>query len=99
MSLPKIFVFCNVCMPDRHTFVAIAEDGHVLAGHVCSSHSWAYHDMGVNENGWKRDTYSKHYPDGFEVEYIETKTKSDVDNHPGLSAAFEKNAALAQETK
>jgi hypothetical protein len=95
MSKPKIFVFCNGCSPQWHSFVALAEDGTGLTGHICSSHGWAAHDMGVDEDGWKRDIYAKHYPDGFEVEYVEITCKADVDKHPGLVAAFAKNKAKA----
>lgn len=92
-ALPKIFVFCNGCSPQWHNFVAIAEDGTGLTGHVCSHHGYAAHDMGVNENGWKRDIYAKHYPDGFEVEYCEVASKADLDAHPGLVAALDAHDA------
>ena len=85
---PKIFVFCNGCSPQWHSFAAIAEDGTPLAGHICSSHGYARHDMGVDENGWKRDTYAKHYPDGFDVEYVEVTSQDDIDAHAGLAAAL-----------
>jgi hypothetical protein len=84
---PKIFVFCNGCSKQWHSFVAIAEDGKVLTGHICSHHGYARHDMGVDESGLKRDIYARHYPDGFEVEYVEVTSKADVSNHAGLSAA------------
>lgn len=85
---PKAFVFCNSCSPDWHSFVALAEDGTVLAGHICSHHGFAAHDMGVGEDGWKRDLYAAHYPDGFEVEYAEVTCKADAENHAGLKAAL-----------
>jgi hypothetical protein len=91
--LPKIYVFCNGCSPAWHNFVAIAEDGTGLAGHVCSAHGYAAHDMGVNENGWKRDIYAAHYPDGFEVVYVEVRGTDDLQAHPGLAAAAMKNSA------
>ena len=96
VPLPKIFVFCNGCLPGWHSFAAIAEDGAVLAGHVCSDHGWAHHDMGVNEDGWKRDLYAAHYPNGFEVEYVEVYSKADVAAHAGLTAALD--ALNADET-
>lgn len=86
-TLPKIFVFCNNAgctnQGDWHSMVGIAEDGAELAGHICSQHGWATHDMGIAENGWKRDVYAKHYPNGFEVLWVE-----DPDKHEGLQAAF-----------
>ena len=88
--LPKIFVFCNGCSPSWHSFAAFSEDGEYLAGHVCSHHGYAANDMGVNENGWKRDTYAKRYPDGFKVVYCEVTSKADLDKYPDLLAAFAK---------
>jgi hypothetical protein len=99
VSKPKIFVFCNSCSPQWHHFAAIAEDGTALAGHICSHHGYAAHDMGVDEKGWKRDIYAKHYPDGFEVEYVEVTCAADIDAHAGLKAALDladaKHAATA----
>lgn len=89
--LPKIFVFCNGCSPGWHTFVALTEDGEGLCGHLCSDHGYAFHDMGVRDDGWKRDIYAKRYPDGFEVEYVEVTCKADAEAHPGLAAAMAKN--------
>ena len=83
MALPKIYVFCNqrgcTGSGDWHSMIAVAEDGTCLAAHVCSSHGWARHDMGIDEDGWKRDEYARHYPDGFEVEWIE-----DPGSHPAI---------------
>jgi hypothetical protein len=96
VALPKIYVFCNGCSRQWHSFVALAEDGTGLTGHICSHHGYAAHDMGVipeSEGGWKHDIYAKHYPDGYEVEYVEVTSKADADRHPGLVAAFAKNRA------
>lgn len=92
---PKIFVFCNGCSPEWHPHCAIAEDGAVLAQHLCSHHGWALHDMGVREDGWKRDLYAAHYPDGFEVVYVEVKSKADFDASAELVAAFARHDARA----
>jgi len=96
--LPIIYVFCNNkgCTGggDWHNMIGIAEDGTGLAGHVCSSHGWAYHDMGIEENGWKRDIYAKHYPSGFVVEYVE-----DPENHEGCAAAMRLNHEKAPVTE
>jgi hypothetical protein len=77
----KVYVFCNTrdCEgTEWHSMVAIAEDGTYLAGHICSHHGFAAHDMGIDPDGWKRDTYAKHYPQGFEVVWIEDPTKSNA---------------------
>lgn len=95
---PKIFVFCNSCVPEWHSMVAIAEDGTWLAGHICSHHGYAAHDMGINPNGWKRDKYAAHYPDGFEVEWV---PDAHPGKHPGLDEACRLAAlkAPAEETE
>lgn len=97
---PKIYVFCNTRCGGRgdwHSMVAIAEDGTGLAGHICSSHRWAFHDMGIDPEGWKRDIYAKHYPEGFEVCWVGSE---EIDSHEGLRRAFalheQKTAAIAK---
>lgn len=74
-SLPTVYVFCNQknCdgRGDWHSMIAVDEDGNGLAGHICSSHGWARHDMGVDQDGWKRDLYAKRYPNGFTVRWVE----------------------------
>jgi hypothetical protein len=92
---PKIFVFCNQkgCRGQGqwHNMLALAEDGTGLAAHACSSHAWAFHDMGIHPDGWKRDLYAKHYPDGFDVVWVD-----DPDTHEGFKAACAAAAAKAQ---
>lgn len=95
MSKPKIYVWCNSCAHEWHVFMALSEDGVALAGHVCSDHGFAYHDMGIDEDGWKRDVYAAHYPDGFEVELIERES---VMTHPGLAAALAANKARMEKS-
>lgn len=88
-QLPRIYVFCNIKNCDGsgnlHNMGAMSEDGVELAGHLCSSHEWAAHDMGINENGLKRDVYAQHYPGGFIVEWVEHTT-----THAGVRLAFER---------
>jgi len=90
---PKIFVFCNSCSPGWHSMVAIAEDGEVLAGHVCSDHGYANHDMGLTPDGWKRDKYAAHYPDGFEVVGVQDPT---LGVNADFDAALDAHAARLQ---
>lgn len=90
MSAGKIYVFCNTKDCDKgsgdwHSMAAVSEDGEWLAGHICSSHAWARHDMGIDEDGWKRNIYAEHYPDGFEVIGVES---DEIDTHEGLQAAL-----------
>lgn len=87
---PRVYVFCNSCAPEWHVMLAIADDGHCLASHVCSAHGWANHDMGIDEGGWNRERYAEHYPDGFVVEWVENPR-----THAGLQAAYTLNQKLA----
>jgi hypothetical protein len=79
---PTIFVFCNSCAPEWHSIVALAEDGTGLAGHACSSHGFALHDMGLTSN-WKHDKYDKHYPDGWKLEWVDSPLE-----HPVLAGVI-----------
>lgn len=85
---PKVFVFCSSCAPGWHYAVAIAEDGTCLADHLCSHHGYIAHDMGISEEGWKRDLYAAHYPDGFDVEWVPNPRSG---QHAGLDAAYALN--------
>lgn len=87
-ALPKVYVFCNSCSHEWHEMMAMAEDGTCLAGHICSIHGWAWHDMGIDRDGWKRDLYATHYPNGFDVEWVDNPR-----DHAGLMAAYAKNQA------
>jgi len=92
MTKPKIFVFCNSCQPDWHNVQALSEDGCFITGHICSNHCFIPHDMGLEPNGWKRDIYDKHYPEGYEVVWIE-----DARNPPPeFTAAYERHKAWGE---
>ena len=56
---------------------ALAEDGNCIASHYSSGRNWAKHDMGITSD-WKHEVYEKHYPDGYELEWIDFE---DLDNH------------------
>lgn len=87
----KIYCFNNGGSPGWYHAIAIAEDGHVLAGHVCSHPSFIPHDLGIAST-WKHEKYNAHYGEGnWELELV---AYEDLDNHPGLKAAFAKNDAL-----
>lgn len=87
-KLPKIYCFINGGCPGLYHVVALAEDGNALAGHGSSNESWAKHDIGIYSN-WKHDTYEKHYPDGYELEWVDN-----ADTHPGVLQAIENNHKL-----
>ncbi len=70
---------------------ALAEDGTALASHLSSGKFWSKHDMGLTGD-WKHDTYAKHYPDGYELEWV-----GDPETHKGWLAAFKLNKAKSEE--
>ena len=87
-----IYLFANAYYDDGGVAgCAIAEDGHCLAGHLSSSLALAMHDMGLTSDG-KHDEYAAHYPDGYEVEWVD-----DPLTHPGLQAAYALNQELRKQ--
>lgn len=87
---PKIFIFANTTnleVAERKRWVsacALAEDGTMLAGHVCSHRGFISHDMGITSD-WKHDLYDKHYPDGYELVLIEGQVEKG--KNPDFDAA------------
>jgi len=85
MSAHRIFVFIDArnerdCIP-----VAIAEDGTFLAGHYCTL-GFQRHDMGLDGSTWKHELYRDHYPDGYELIWVD-----DPDTDPDCAAAIALN--------
>ena len=92
----RIFIFNN---GGPHRFLhacAIAEDGHVVAGHCCSHEGFMRHDMGMDGSDWKHDAYNAHYPQGWELEWVDGHK---IETHPGIQAALKLNAALLEEVR
>ncbi|TXH52572.1 MAG: hypothetical protein E6Q97_15625 [Desulfurellales bacterium] len=87
---PKIYVFVNSGFRTNNLSVyAMAEDGEILAGHVCSHVGFIPGDMGLNSNN-KHEFYMGKYPDGFELKYLnELEAMTD----PGFREAIKKNVA------
>lgn len=68
---PRIYCWVNAGRgTDMQMVVAMAEDGTGLAGHLSSHEDWAKHDIGVTSD-WKHEVYREHYPDGFEVVWVD----------------------------
>jgi len=87
---PKIFCFSNVVGGGDGPALAIAEDGTVLGSHWCSSEFYVPGDLGVTPGSRpdRHETYAKHYPDGYEMEFVRVR---DIDAHAGLQRAFALN--------
>lgn len=93
MTLPKIYCFVNGGRgTDWQIVMAIAEDGNCLAGHVSSHKQWAKHDIGLTSD-WNHDKYAEHYPDGYELEWIDNPK---IGQHAGLDLAYERNQSFAE---
>ena len=87
-ELPLIMGFNNGGSPGWYQAVAVAEDGVVLGGHVCSHDCYMPHDLGIIEGSRldrHENSYRKHYPEGYRMEFI---PQCALDGHPKLQAAI-----------
>lgn len=91
---PKIFII-SYKSGDDVISSALAEDGHVLSGHLSSSYGFAKHDMRLSSN-WKHEYYSKHYPDGYELVDLVTCTVEELRQNVEYQAALKKNHELKE---
>lgn len=88
-----IYCFNNGGSPGWMNAVAIADDGHVLAQHICSNEGFMLHDLGITSN-WKHENYNAHFGEGnWRVEWVQNPAA-----HEGLQQAFKLNAALPTES-
>ena len=86
----KIFCYNNGGPSGFLTAIAMAEDGNVLAQHICSSEAFMLHDLGITSD-WKHENYNAHYGEGnWELVWV----KNPLD-HEGLANAYAKNQLLA----
>lgn len=83
----KIYCFSNTLDGGDGQAYAMAEDGTVLAMHWCSHEGYVSGDLGVTEGSRPDlyDLYAKHYPNGYEMEFIPVK---DFESHEGLRKAL-----------
>ncbi|HRO59372.1 MAG TPA: hypothetical protein PKZ27_03010 [Rhodocyclaceae bacterium] len=95
-DLPVIYGFNNGGSDHWYQAVAIAEDGVVLGGHICSSEGYMRHDLGVLEGTRpdRHEIYQKHYPDGYRMDFVPSL---DIADHEGLNAALAANKAAQAE--
>lgn len=94
-DLPTIFGFVNGGSPGWWNCMLIAEDGHVLGGHICSDPGYAPGDLGVVAGGLgtsRHEQFRAHYPDGYQMEFV---SYEDVKKHAKLKQAFALADALA----
>jgi len=91
-DLPVIYCFANGRGGDWIPCLAIAEDGHVVANHVCSHPDWGKHDLGLTSD-WKHEEYFQHYPNGFVLEWVDNPMPG---SNVGFDAALLKNRELKE---
>jgi len=93
MSNPtKVYAFCNSGGgTDMQSWLAMAETGEVVSGHLSSSRAWGIHDVGPE---WKKSSYEQVLGEGFEVEYIVVD-----EGHAPPPEVVERNRVLGQEAK
>ena len=91
MTKPIIYIFVNRIYSNGDVIgCAIAEDGTPLAGHLSSNEDFLKHGMGLTSS-WKHDKYKVHYPDGYELKWLnnlDTELPKEV---------LERNQALAKQ--
>lgn len=92
MNNPKIYCFINGGTDYFLDVAALAEDGNHLAGHASSNIYYAMHDIGI-ESDWKHDNYKKHYPDGYELVWIDDPEVA-LKEDEGFIKALENNEKL-----
>lgn len=91
-ELPVIYGFNNGGSPGWYSAVLLAEDGKCLGGHCCSHECYMEHDLGILEGTRpdRHETFREHYPDGYRMVFVGADA---VKDHPGLTAAYERNQA------
>lgn len=94
-ELPAIYGWNNGGSPGWLHAVLLAEDGVGMGGHVCSAEGYMPHDLGLLEGSRpdRHEGFRQHYPDGYRMVWVPT---SEVQTHPGLEAAYQRNQALAK---
>jgi len=84
-----IYCFSNGGAGQWYKAMAMADDGHVLAQHICSAVAYMAHDLGITSD-WKHDAYNAHFGEGsWELVWVDNPL-----THHGLQAAYALNLAL-----
>lgn len=88
----KIYCFNNGGSNGCLLAMAMAEDGHCLAQHICSNEGYMSHDLGITSN-WKHENYNNHFGEGnWELIWI-SSPKDSVE----LMEAYKLNQLLREE--
>ena len=59
----EIYCFNNGGSSQFLFALALADDGHVVAEHLCSNEFYMAHDLGITSD-WKHEEYNKHFGEG-----------------------------------
>lgn len=99
-ELPKIYIFKESQTHDTVYGYALAQDGRMLASHLCSSAEWVRYDMGLTSEK-KHSSYWCHYPGGFALVDLVDMSFIKLAQHDGFAAAMYRNKELwdAEEAK
>ena len=74
--------------------LAIADDGNVLASHLCSHEGYMAHDLGMTSS-WKHENYNEHFGEGnWVLVWID-----DPANDERIKNALELNKKLGDEAR
>jgi hypothetical protein len=74
--------------------LAIADDGNVLAAHLCSQERYMAHDLGMTSS-WKHENYNEHFGEGnWVLVWID-----DPANDERIKNALELNKKLGDEAR
>ncbi len=96
-ELPTIYGFNNGGSRGWLDAVAMAEDGTVLGGHICSDEAYMPYDLGIvdgSRGDRHANDYQPHYPDGYKMDFV---PYDEAEKHAGLCAAIEAHSAKNSE--
>lgn len=89
----EIYCFNNGGAAGFYQALAVADDGNVLASHLCSHECFMAHDLGMTSD-WKHEEYNKHFgAENWILVWID-----DPKDDPRIKKAMELNAKLGEES-
>lgn len=94
MDKHEIYCFNNGGSAGFFEALAIADDGNVLASHLCSHEGYMAHDLGMTSD-WKHENFNEHFgKDNWILVWVD-----DPMNDERTKKAFALNKALGEEAK